>query len=373
MVGRLRSIIPTVDQTSILDHCHGQGTLSGGFAFMTIMSLGLATLGLLLNSPSVIIGAMLVSPLMGPIIAVGFAFPALNLPLLLKGGTTLLIGVLISVLTATALVSLSPIDDLTSEILARTRPNLFDLLVALFSGLVGGYAIINANMTAIVGVAIATALMPPLATVGFGIATHQTWVAHGAAMLFVTNISAITLGVSLVAIWYGFGRAMSGRGLLWQGMITVLIGMSLLTPLLNSLRGIAEEMAVKRTVRTVLEAQVEKDLSNMMGEYRVNLLADGSVQVMGIAYVDKPGNELETLVAQNLEVSLGRKVKVLLKQIPVHDLETLKEKQSPPPAIRLPSAVANPIQSVTKPVEMIPMLDPLEPAVPASGGESLPD
>ncbi|MBF0342423.1 MAG: DUF389 domain-containing protein [Magnetococcales bacterium] len=109
---------------------------------------------------------------MGPIIAVGFAFPGFNLSLLFKGGVTLLIGVLISVVIATLLVSLSPIDDLTSEILARTRPNLFDLLVALFSGLVGGYAIVRSNHTAIVGVAIATALMPPLATVGFGIATQ---------------------------------------------------------------------------------------------------------------------------------------------------------------------------------------------------------
>lgn len=327
---------------------------------MTVMALGLATLGLLLNSQTVVIGAMLVSPLMSPIVAVGFALPNFNLSLFFRGTVTLLVGVLVSVMTATLLVSISPIDELTSEILARTRPNLFDLLVALFSGLVGGYSIVFSNLTAIVGVAIATALMPPLATIGFGIATQQAWVAYGAAMLFITNISAITLGVSIMSAWYGFSRVISRRGLLWQALLVVLIGLLLLAPLLNSLRATAEEISVKRVVRNVVKAQVEHDLSNMMGEYRVTLLPDGSVQVIGVVYVEKLGNELGKLVTQNLEVALGRKVKVVLKQIPVNDMDALKEKSVPPPAIQSQSAVANPIQPAINQPGLIPIIDPLK-------------
>ncbi|MBF0422700.1 MAG: DUF389 domain-containing protein [Magnetococcales bacterium] len=339
-----------VEHSLILENIFNQGRFSAGFAFMTVMSLSLAILGLLLNSPSVIIGAMLISPLMDPIIAMGFAFSNFNLALLLQGGKTLLIGIFLAIAASVLLVTLSPITDLTPEILTRTRPNLFDLLIAFFSGLVAGHAIVRIKNTAIVGVAIATALMPPLATVGFGIATHQTWVAKGAAMLFATNTTAIALGVALIAVWYGFGRVVSQKILLWQGLTTATIGFSLLIPLLDSMRVIAEEIGVKQVVRGVLNAQIENNLSNLMGEYRVNLLENGSVQVMGIAYVETMDPQLEKMMTQDLEVSLGRKVKVVMKQIPVRDLDFLKEKETPPPGVIRPSAVANPVKPVSEPV-----------------------
>ncbi|MBF0296387.1 MAG: DUF389 domain-containing protein [Magnetococcales bacterium] len=114
----------------ILSDANKHGTLTPGFAFMTVMSLCLATLGLLLNSPSVIIGAMLVSPLMDPIVAIGFALASIDFAMLLKGCRTLLAGILLAISFSLLLVTLSPINDLTAEILARTRPNLFDLLPA---------------------------------------------------------------------------------------------------------------------------------------------------------------------------------------------------------------------------------------------------
>ncbi|MBF0416184.1 MAG: DUF389 domain-containing protein [Magnetococcales bacterium] len=349
MVSLYRFPPRNVDHAAIFTYCHEQSSFTPGYAAMTIMSLSLATLGLLLNSPSVIIGAMLISPLMGPILAIGFAFPSHDFTLLSKGGLTLLAGALIAIATATLLVYISPIDDLTAELLARTRPNLFDLLVALFSGLVLGYATVRRNHTAIVGVAIATSLMPPLATVGFGIATQQTWVARGASMLFITNTTAIALGVTLVAIWYGFGRILSKKILFGQSVIITLVGLTLLIPLLKALTTIATEMGVNQVVRKVLRAQVENNLSNLMGDYRVNLLANGSVQVVGVVYVEKIGLELEKMLTQDLEVSLGRKVNLVMKQIPVRDMDVLKEKTSPPPGVTPPSAVANPIKPVPDP------------------------
>ncbi|MBF0342422.1 MAG: hypothetical protein HQL95_15865 [Magnetococcales bacterium] len=168
-------------------------------------------------------------------------------------------------------------------------------------------------------------------------------------MLFITNTTAIAIGVSLVAVWYGFGRIISRQTLFWQSMTTLLIGLSLLIPLLDSLRTIATEMGVKQMVRKVLNAQVENNLSNLMGEYRVNLLADGSVRVVGIAYVETIGVELEKVITQDLETSLGRRVNVVMKQIPVRDIVALKEKQAPPPGMTLPSSVANPITPIIDP------------------------
>ncbi|MBF0179158.1 MAG: DUF389 domain-containing protein [Magnetococcales bacterium] len=370
LIERLAPHRLTVAHSVILSDVNKHAALTAGFAFMTVMSLCLATLGLLLNSPSVIIGAMLVSPLMDPIIAIGFALASIDLALLIKGFRTLLTGVLLAILAALLLVALSPINDLTAEILARTRPNLFDLLVAFFSGLVAGYAIVRIKNTAIVGVAIATALMPPLATIGFGLATRQIWVAKGAALLFVTNATSIAVGVAIMAVWFGFGRFVSQRILLGQGLTTAAIGIAILLPLLDSLRSIAEEVGVKQMVRKVLAAQIENNLTNLMGEYRVNLLQDGSVQVLGIAYVEKIGRELENMMTQDLEVSLGRKVNVVLKQIPVRDIEAIKEKSTPPPGVIPPSAVANPIQPVPNPIK--PPAKPEPDAQTAPVGDATP-
>lgn len=105
-----------------------------------------------------------------------------------------------------AIVLLSPVQDATPEILVRTRPNRFDLVAAVLSGAAGGYATVRRRAGAVVGVAIAAALMPPLAVAGYGLATSQWSIARGAALLFVTDMVAISATAALVAGWYGFGR-----------------------------------------------------------------------------------------------------------------------------------------------------------------------
>jgi uncharacterized hydrophobic protein (TIGR00271 family) len=116
---------------------------------------------------------MLLSPLMGPIMGLGFALAIGDRDWLRQSGRTLLLGSLVAVVLCAVLVFLSPIQTITSEIAARTRPNLFDLFIALFSALAGAYAMIRGREGTIVGVAIATALMPPLTVVGFGLATSN--------------------------------------------------------------------------------------------------------------------------------------------------------------------------------------------------------
>ena len=130
---------------------------------MTMMSAGIAVLGLLLSSPAVVIGAMLISPLMNPILGLGFSLALFDFAELRRSLSALAIGATAALLFTAFIVLVSPLKAPTAEILARTRPNLFDLLVALFAALAGTFAIIRGRGETIVGVAIATALMPPLA------------------------------------------------------------------------------------------------------------------------------------------------------------------------------------------------------------------
>ena len=169
---------------------------------------GIATLGLVLNSPAVIIGAMLISPLMGPILSGGLALSAGDLVLGIRAAVNLLLSCTVAIGIASLLIWLLPFKEVTAEIAARTQPNTLDLLIALFSGAIGSVSICKQSkgvVTSIPGVAIAVALMPPLCVVGFGIGMaasisgSEGWhIARGGALLFLTNLVAITFTAMVV-------------------------------------------------------------------------------------------------------------------------------------------------------------------------------
>lgn len=173
-----------------------------------LFSAGIATLGLVLNSPAVIIGAMLISPLMGSILANGLALATGDVTLALRAIMNLILSCGLAIAFAVLLALMLPFKEMTSEILARTQPNLLDLLIALFSGAVGAVAICKEPKgiaTSIPGVSIAVALMPPLCVVGYGIGMSVTLspgtglaVARGGGLLFFTNFVAITFMAMLV-------------------------------------------------------------------------------------------------------------------------------------------------------------------------------
>lgn len=175
-----------------------------------IFSAGIATLGLVLNSPAVIIGAMLISPLMGSILANGLAFAAGDLILAIRAGINLFLSCLVAIAFAFSLVGLLPFKELTPEIAARIQPTTLDLAIALFSGALGAVAISKEPkgvVTSIPGVAIAVALMPPLCVVGYGmgVAFSLNWadgirVASGGGLLFLTNLTAIMF-MAMVVFW----------------------------------------------------------------------------------------------------------------------------------------------------------------------------
>lgn len=244
--------VAQIDQRAVIEKIGHDGDWSNRFAFMTAMSAAIAILGLLQNSVAVIIGAMLLAPLMGPIIALGFAIATVDFQWMKDCMRTLMGGVLLALLLCVVIVKASPLEAVTSEIAARTRPNLFDLGVALFSALAGAYAVVRGREGTIIGVAIATALMPPLAVVGFGLATAQWSIFGGALMLFFTNFMTIALSAAIVARAYGFSATLSPDQTRWQTFIIVVSFLLLAVPLGFSLRQIAWEATVQTQARAAI-------------------------------------------------------------------------------------------------------------------------
>ncbi|MGG7035024.1 MAG: DUF389 domain-containing protein [Flavobacterium sp.] len=186
------------DFQTVYKNIHSGIEFKGTNLWILIFAIFIASLGLNVNSPAVIIGAMLVSPLMGPITGMGFGMAINDLTILKKSLSSFLFATCVSLATSTLFFLLSPINDAHSEILARTSPNIYDVLIALFGGLAGILAIsskLKGNV--IPGVAIATALMPPLCTAGYGLATLQMYFFFGALYLFLINTVFIALATVL--------------------------------------------------------------------------------------------------------------------------------------------------------------------------------
>lgn len=245
-------ITESVNQEEIWHKIEDDSRWSYGYLFYVVTSAAIAIFGLLQNSPAVIIGAMLVAPLMGPIMGMGFSLATFDFRAMKRASKSVGYGALIAVIFTATIVLLSPIKTLTPELAARTQPNLLDLCVALFSGLAGAYATIRNKGGTIVGVAIATALMPPLATVGYGIATQSMPVAGGAFLLFMTNFMTIAFTATIVARIFGFGHHLSGKQERWQAIGIVLSFAILATPLALTLTTLARETSMTAEINSIV-------------------------------------------------------------------------------------------------------------------------
>lgn len=179
----------------------------GANLWVLIFAILIASLGLNVNSTAVIIGAMLISPLMGPIIGFGLGLGIADLELIKKAARNLAIMTLISLFTATVYFILSPLNQAQSELLARTSPTIYDVAIAFVGGAAGILANTTRNKSSvIVGVAIATALMPPLCTAGYGLAHLQWSYFFGALYLYLINSIFIGLATFIMVRVLKFPR-----------------------------------------------------------------------------------------------------------------------------------------------------------------------
>ncbi len=309
-----KDVTGTVDQVAVIEKRRAECTLSARYLLMICMSAGIAVLGLLQGSAAVVIGAMLLSPLMDPIMGVGFALAVGDYGWLRQSAKSLAVGTLFAVLFCALLVFLSPLQIITSEIAARTRPSLLDLGVAFFSSVAGAYAMIRGREGTIVGVAIATALMPPLAVVGFGLATLNATVFWGALGLFITNLMVIALTATGMARVYGFSTSLSEKQTRMQTFLIFSAFVVLAIPLFLSLRQIVWESQATRQANTVIVDVFDgrATVSQLTPDYERL-----PIRVSANVFTPRIIADAEARAEAALTRRLGREVEVVLTQVAV--------------------------------------------------------
>lgn len=207
LVAYIDSILPDVRQEEKIDFYKNLTTgarPSIDYYMMVLLSSIIATLGLILNSGAVIIGAMLVAPLMTPIISSSFGIAAGEFAVLKNSLSTLVKGFLMALFVSIFIATIFQGDTLSNEILARTSPTVIDLIVAMASGLAGAYALANSKVSAsLPGVAIAAALMPPICAAGICITMGMPLAAGGAILLFASNLVGISFSSGVLLLFMG--------------------------------------------------------------------------------------------------------------------------------------------------------------------------
>ena len=298
------------------------GALTNGYMLMCALSAGIATLGMLQSSTAVVIGAMLISPLMSPIAALGFGFSSLDGSRIREAARVVGIGSVIGILTGVVLTWISPINNATPEILSRTQPTLLDLGVALFSGVAGGYATVIRKGGTAIGVAIATALMPPLAVLGYGIGMLQIEFALGALLLFLTNLAAITFSFAVIARLSGAARPF--YKVEWTPRYTAILIVSfvaLAIPLTMTLVRLSNEALIRSAATdAILEATGGEESEIAQIEVAWPLFGQPSVEALVVSPTYSANAVRDARV--HLARSLGSDVDIELRQVLAADLQS---------------------------------------------------
>ncbi|GGB96397.1 hypothetical protein GCM10011494_13600 [Novosphingobium endophyticum] len=298
-----------------------EGQLTNGYILMSALAAGIATLGLLQSSTAVVIGAMLVSPLMSPIAALGFGFASLDGHRIRDAARVVAIGAAVGIITGLLLTWLSPIRNATPEILARTEPNLLDLAIALFSGIAGGYATVIGKGGTAIGVAIATALMPPLTVIGYGIGVLQPMFTLGALLLFLTNLAAITFAFAVIARLSGAARPF-GKVEWTPRYVAILVTafLALGTPLSMTLMKLSEEAQIRSAARSaILEACGEEGVT--IAQLDVNSSVFGEPSVNALVIARNYTANAEASAEELLHEKLGEVVQINLQQVLAADVQ----------------------------------------------------
>ncbi|HEM62063.1 MAG TPA: TIGR00341 family protein, partial [Chloroflexi bacterium] len=294
------------------------------FFVMITLSATIATLGLLLNSAAVIIGGMLVAPLMSPIIGIAMAIALGNARLLRDGVESTIKGIFLAVLVALLLARILPIGNTTEEILARTTPNLLDLVIALASGAAGAYAVSRKDVSAALpGVAIAAALVPPLGVVGIGLAGGQLAVAGGGLLLFGTNLVGITLAGTVSLLLLGFrpvGEARERESRIRRWLVVSIVLLLVVSLPLGLLSGRAIQASQEEEV---VSRVLVVELAEIEGVSLVHFEVQRQAETLGVTVTAYVSEEVQEGLAEDLAAALGREldreVRLRLISIPVSE------------------------------------------------------
>ncbi|RYG01413.1 MAG: TIGR00341 family protein, partial [Chitinophagaceae bacterium] len=267
------------EESEIVESIRKNITFRGTNLWTLIFAMFIASIGLNVNSPAVIIGAMLISPLMGPIMGIGLGIGIYDFELIKKGIKNLIIAAVMSIVISSIYFVVTPLHEASSELLARTRPALWDVIIAFLGGLAGIVAGTRRTKGNVIpGVAIATALMPPLCTAGYGLATGQYYYFLGALYLFSINSIFICLATVLIVRYLRFHKIEypnETRRKRVQRSIWIMVTLTILPSLYLTWRivqqSIFEEKA-KRFIQTEFqmnETQVVNQAYRLKGDVKV--------------------------------------------------------------------------------------------------------
>ena len=305
------------------------------YFIMNILSAIIASYGLVTNSAAVVIGAMLVAMMLGPITGIALAIIDHRMPLLRKSLITVIIGVSLVVLVGFIVGWLHKDQPLTAEILSRTQPTSMDLMIALAGGTAGAYAMVSPHLSvAVVGVAVATALVPPLAASGILFANGETQLGLGALLLALTNIIAIQFTNALVLWLLGFRRLVDDDyksstylTFLRRNAVTLLLLGSLGTYLTINLQTNAKQQVFESSVKEAINSYFI-DKGNVLTNTQFDTSEENKVVRAVIRGETTPTSydvrQIETVITQDMAENFPEylPIKLQLRYLPVQVIES---------------------------------------------------
>jgi uncharacterized hydrophobic protein (TIGR00271 family) len=300
------------DELETIDYISKNVEFKGANLWILIFAIFVASVGLNVNSTAVIIGAMLISPLMGPIMGIGLAAGINDFDLLKRSFRNLAVAVFISILTSTIYFAITPIYEAQSELLARTEPTVWDVLIALFGGLAGIVAGSRKEKSnAIPGVAIATALMPPLCTAGYGLATGNLLYFIGAFYLFFINSVFISLSTYLIVRFMKYPKKQfldRKREKRVQTYITIFTLMTII-PSVYLAYGLVKQSLWNQQVRQFMKVEMQFPKTQILN---TELTYNRQERIIEVSLIGEPISEEEIEILQKKVYDLGLKETTLV-------------------------------------------------------------
>ncbi len=294
---------------------------SFSFHFMLGLSAIIATLGLLANSVAIIIGAMIIAPLMGPIVGMAYSVAMGNRKLLRRSSLTVLKGIILTILASWITASLIGLETVDSEILSRTNPTLIDFGIAMAAGMAGAFANTRRSIAdAIPGVAIAVALVPPLSVVGISLSLGKQEFAVGSSLLFLTNLICIIFFGSLVFLFQSYGSIeRAKKGLAMSTVVMFLLGI----PLTFSMRELILEKSIRYQIADLIVSETvtfaNRDVKLISVIPKKDYL---QVAIEIAAPIDSISQKQIDLVRNFLAENIGKPIDLEVTVIPVKILES---------------------------------------------------
>ncbi len=321
-----------VDKKGTIQEIKEKKSMNGANAWMLLCSIVIASIGLDVDSPAVIIGAMLISPLMSPILGMGLAVGINDMETLKKAGTHFAAAMFIAILTATIYFWLSPFDEITSELNARTTPTFLDVFIAFFGGMAGIISIARKDIsTTLPGVAIATALMPPLCTVGYGIANANWGVASSAFYLFFLNTFFVSMATFVIVRYlrFPYRQFLNKKEKRRNGIIMFCFAVMVTIPSLFIFKTVYEDYRNKGILKDYLEYKLGEDY-DYVDDKVLTRLDDGRLKLMLKVYNNDIINpdltaqceeELEERGLKNLDLVI-----LTTSEIKLEDMDQMRAK-----------------------------------------------